>query len=45
MHEAESILENKIYKSFWNFEIQTDYRIRARRPDQVFINKKKELVI
>ena len=33
MHNPESVL--------WDFEIQTDHLISARRPDFVIINKKK----
>ena len=46
MHKPESILENKTHKILWDFEIQTDHAIPARRLDQVLINKgKKGLVI
>ena len=31
-----------MFKILWNFEIQKDRPIQARRPDQVSINKKKE---
>ena len=41
MHKLESILENETSKSVWDSEIQTDQPILARRPDPVFINKKK----
>ena len=33
------VLENKTHKLLWNFEIQTDHLISARRPDLVIINK------
>ena len=29
------------HKLLWVFEIQTDHRISARRPDLIIINKKK----
>ena len=40
MHNPESILENETHKIFWNFEIQTDHIIPARRPDLTDFNKK-----
>ena len=40
MHNAEYVLENDTHKLLWNFEIQTDHLISARRPDLVIINKK-----
>ena len=42
MHSPESILENEMHKLLWDFEIQTDLLILARRPDQVLVYKKKE---
>ena len=36
MHKPESILENEMHKTFWDFEIQTDHWIQARRPDLDF---------
>ena len=39
MHKPGSILENETQKLHWDFEIQTDYPILARRPDLV-LNKK-----
>ena len=41
MHKPESVIENEMHKILWDFEILTDHPIRARRPDQVLINKKK----
>ena len=41
MHNPASVLENETHKLFWDFEIQTDYLISARRPDLVIINKEK----
>ena len=41
MHKPESIRENKTHKIFWDFEIQMDHLIPARRLDQVLINKRK----
>ena len=41
MHKQESILENEMHKILWDFEIQKDHLIPARRPDLLLINKKK----
>ena len=35
-----SVLENDIHKLLWDFDIQTDHLISARRPDVIIINKK-----
>ena len=42
MHNPASVLENDTYKLSWNFEIQTDHLIPARRPGHIIINKKRE---
>ena len=39
MHNPKSVLENETHKLVWDFDIQTDRLIMARRPDQVIINK------
>ena len=39
-HEPESVLENEDYKILWDFNIQTDQVIEARRPDLVVVDKK-----
>ena len=36
------IIENDKHKLLWDFNIQTDQLITARRPDLITINKKKE---
>ena len=41
MHNPESVLESETYQLLWDFKIQTDPRISARRPDVVIVNKKK----
>ena len=41
MHNPESILENGTHKILWDFEIQTDHLISARRPDLEIVNKKR----
>ena len=40
MHNPKSVLENETHKLLWDFEIQTDHQISARRPDLIIINKK-----
>ena len=40
-HEPESVLENEDYKTLWDFSIQTDDVIKARRPDLVTVNKER----
>ena len=45
MVHAESYQDNEVHKIPWDFEIQTDYLIQARRRKLVLINKKKELLI
>ena len=42
MHNSESVLENETYKLLWDFEIQTDPLISARRLDQKKKKKKKK---
>ena len=39
-HQPESVLENEDYKILWDFSIQTDHVIEARRPDLVVVDKK-----
>ena len=41
MHNPECVLENETHKLPWDFEIQTDHLISARRPDLIIINNKK----
>ena len=41
MHNSESILENEMHKFLWDFKIQTDLLISAKRPDLIIINQKK----
>ena len=42
MHNPEPVLENDTHKLLWDFDIQTDHLISARRPDLIIINKKKK---
>ena len=37
------VLENDTHKLPWDFNIQTDHLIHARRPDLIIINKKKRI--
>ena len=43
MHNPEPILENYTHKLLWDFDMQTDHLIPARRPDLIIINKKKRI--
>ena len=42
-HEPESVFENEDYKILWDFSIQTDHVIEARRPDLVLVDKKERI--
>ena len=42
MHNPPPVLENDTHKLPWDFDIQTDHLISARRPDLIIINKKKK---
>ena len=42
MYDPEPYLENETYTFLWDFEIQTDNLISARRPDLAIVNKKRE---
>ena len=45
-HEPESVVENENFKILWDFTMQCDHMIEARRPDIVLVDKiKKETVI
>ena len=45
MHNPAPVRENDTQKHLWDFNIQTDHLILARRPDLIIINnKKKEFV-
>ena len=43
MHNPVPVLENDSHKLLWDFNIQTDQLILARRPDLIIINKKKRI--
>ena len=42
MHNPAPVLEKDTHKLLWDFNIQTDQLIPARRPDLIIINKKKK---
>ena len=42
MHNPAPVLENDTHKLLWDFNIQMDHLISARRPDLIIINKKKK---
>ena len=44
MHNPASVLENDTHKILWDFDIQTDYLISARRPNIIIINNKKKRI-
>ena len=41
MHNPAPVLENDTHKLLWDFNIQTDDLIPAKRPDLIIINKNK----
>ena len=42
MHNPAPFLENDSHKFLWDFKIQTDHLIPARRPDLIIMNNKKK---
>ena len=40
MHNPAPVLENDTHKHLWDFDIQTDHLISARRLDLIIINQK-----
>ena len=42
MHNLAHVLENDTHKLLWDFDIQTNHLIPARRPDLIIINNKKK---
>ena len=42
MHNPAPVRENDTHKLLWDFNIQTDHEIPARRPDLIINNEKKE---
>ena len=39
-HVPQAVCENENYKIFWDFSIQTDHVIEARKPDMITVDKK-----
>ena len=44
MHNPAPVLENDTNKLLWDFNIQTDHLIQARRPNLIIINNKKKKI-
>ena len=42
MHNPAPVLENDAHKLLWDFNIQTNHLISARRPNLIIINKKRK---
>ena len=40
-HKPESFLENEKSQLLWDFEVQTDHHIEARRPDLIIVDKER----
>ena len=43
--KPEGVVESENFKILWNFTVQCDRKIEARRPDVVFIDKKEREVV
>ena len=43
LHNPAPVLENDLHKLLWDFNIQMDHLIPARRPDLIIINKRKRI--
>ena len=44
MHNSEPVLDNETHEILWDFEIQTNYLISARRPDLVIVKKEENMM-
>ena len=42
MHNPATVLKNNTRELLWDFDMHTDHRISARRPDHLIINRKRE---
>ena len=42
-HEPNAVSENNDFHSLWDFEVQTDHEIEARRPDIIVTDKKNNI--
>ena len=45
MHNPAPFQENDTHKLLWDFNIQTDHLIPAKRPDLIIINNKKKRIV
>ena len=45
MHKLGSVLENEMPKILWDFEIQTDHSIPARKPEIGLSNKRTQHLV
>ena len=45
IHNPESVLENETHKLLWDFDIQTNHLISARRLDLIIIHKKERTLL
>ena len=43
MHNPAYVLENDTHKILWDFDIQTNHIVSARRPGLIIINKEKRI--
>ena len=43
MHNLASVLENDTHELPWDFDIETDHLISARRPDLIMIKKRERI--
>ena len=43
--KPEGMVESKNFKILWDFTVQCDRKIKARRPDIVFVDKKEREVV
>ena len=44
-HEPHPITENEKFKILWDFTVQTDHIVEARRPDMMIIDKENKLCL
>ena len=45
MHNPKSFQEYEMHKILWHYEVQMDHLILVRRPEEVIINKKRQLAV
>ena len=43
-HVPEKVIENDRVKILWDYDVRTDHRIQARKPDLIVINKENQKV-